>query len=287
MFERVEETAHDLGYCAGTVPGGGRFRAYDHGAHVTAWSPDETPVVFTSAEAVYAADKAIRGGIPVCFPWFGPGRDGQHRPAHGPARLARWQLLRMIERDDVTTLQWRLSETELAGLPGAELAPARFEVVCEQRFGADLDIQLRVRNTGTGWFSFEAALHTYLHVGDIEQVTLDGLGGSEFVDKVTGATDTQRDGVRFTGETDRVYASTADVVVDDPALGRRITVAKEGSATTVVWNPWADKARDMTDLGDDEWRRFVCVETANTGSDAVHLGVGESHLMRLRLSVAG
>lgn len=286
MFERTEETPRQLGQCRGEVPGGGKFRVFDHGAHITEWSPGPTPVLFTSTAAEYAADKAIRGGIPVCFPWFGPGRDGRHKPAHGMARIARWHLADAVERDGVANLTWQLTRSDVDHLPGADLAPRAFEVTYRQTFGRELDCELRVRNTGPGAVAFEAALHTYFHVGDVERVHLEGLAGAEYLDKVTGTTDYQRGDVTFTGETDRVYASTADVTLVDPSLERRIVIAKRGSATTVVWNPWTDKARAMADLADHEWRHFACVETANTGNHAIHLSPGESHAMGVHIAVS-
>ncbi|GAB3710860.1 D-hexose-6-phosphate mutarotase [Mariniluteicoccus flavus] len=294
MFERIEETVTQLGHCQGTVPAtpngddsasAGRFKVFDHGAHITTWSPDATPVLFLSGEALFQAGKAIRGGIPICFPWFADGRDGHAKPAHGPARLARWRLDHVDEVDGVTSLEWRLDEADLVGLPGADAAPRHFEAICRQRFGDRLEVAFSVRNTGEASFGFETALHTYFHVGDVERVSLDGLAGSDFLDKVTGATDTQRGAVTFTGETDRVYDSTATVTIVDPALGRRIVVEKENSATTVVWNPGAEKARGIADLADAEWRQFVCVETANAGEAAIRLTPGESHVMRLVVGV--
>lgn len=286
MFERIEETPNQLGQCTGDVPDGGSFRVLDHGAHVTGWAPGGAPVLFTSTKAVYAPDKGIRGGIPICFPWFADGPDGEHRPAHGPARIARWHLAKAFEAHGVTTLEWHLGRDDVHALPGGDRIPHEFDMTCRQRFATELEVELRVRNTGEESLAYEAALHTYLQVGDVEKVTINGLRGSDYLDKVTGETLTQRGPLELTGETDRVFESTADVTIDDPRLDRRITVAKEGSGTTVVWNPWADKARGIADLGDHEWRRFVCVETANVGRAGIHLASGESHAMRLRLSVA-
>lgn len=261
---------------------------YLHGAHVTHYQPKgEAPVLFMSGKSQFAAGKAIRGGVPVIFPWFG-GKAAA--PAHGFARTAAWALTDVTPADggalrltfslgpsDTTRRQW----------------PHEFEATYAVTVGPALEMEVRVRNPASapGAFKFEEALHTYLAVGDVRQVTIDGLGGREFIDKVDGGKPkTQPPGpFQIEGETDRVYLGTPDTVtVVDPAgpgLGRLLSVSKQGSAATVVWNPWIAKARAMSDFGDDEWPAMLCVETANVADAAVTLQPGQEHVMRAAVRV--
>jgi D-hexose-6-phosphate mutarotase len=204
---------------------------------------------------------------------------------HGFARARGWRLLATDSLPDGrVALALGLDDD------GATRAlwPHPFQARYRVTLGETLELALEVRNTGAGPFTFEAALHTYLAVGDVGAVGVLGLEDTVYIDKVDGVT-RKRHGtgpLRLTGETDRVFLGTrARCVVDDPALRRRLVVDKSGSATTVVWNPWADKAAGIADLEPDDWRRMLCVETANAADDAVTLAPGAGHLMTATLSV--
>jgi glucose-6-phosphate 1-epimerase len=250
---------------------------YLHGAHVTHYQPrDHRPVLFTSAQSYFAPGKPIRGGVPVIFPWFGPHPTDPARPAHGWARTSPWTLQDVSDdgHDGVNvTLQ---------------LGPADgFILACRVHVGPQLTMELDVQNVAAAPQTFEEALHTYLAVADVRQVRIDGLLGRQYLDKVDGMKRKTEDGpVTLTGETDRVYLDTPDTVtVRDPAAGRQITVSKKGSASTVVWNPWVEKAKRLPDFGDDEWPKMLCIETANVADNAVTLAPGQKHTMRARLRV--
>lgn len=291
MFVRESGIGGRLDGVTGEVPAldgfdGGTFGVYDQGATITDWSPYGEPVLFTSAEAVLLPGQAIRGGIPPCFPWFAAGRGGAKRPSHGFARIAPWSLNSASQdQRQVTSLEWRLGSDDVAGVDGAREFNRKFEVRCNQVFGRELTIDFQVRNVDVDDLSYELALHTYLRVGDATAITVDGLGGCDYFDKVGGDDHTQIGPLQLTGETDRIYSSTGTVTVTDPELGRRITVSKQNSRQTVVWNPWKEKARELADFGDEEWREMVCVESANVGRSAVRLHPGEVHVMRVRIGV--
>jgi len=254
--------------------------AYLHGAHVTHYQAlGQSPLLFTSSSSRYSADKAIRGGVPIIFPWFGPRAADPGAPEHGFARTAGWSVESVEQPDDV-------SVAVVLGLEPIQVTRAlwRHEFRIRQRvvFGPRLEMRLEVENRSSEPFTFEEALHTYLRVGDVREVTLRGLAGTTYIDKTDGMKRKREDAetIRFRGATDRVFLETdATCVVEDPVLGRRLVVEKHGSATTVVWNPWSEKAQVMTDLGADEWRSMLCVETANAADDAVHLAPGERHVM--------
>jgi glucose-6-phosphate 1-epimerase len=285
MFERTEATADLCGRVTGDVPGGGRFTVHDHGAHVTEWTPDDTPVLWTSEYARFVPKVGIRGGMPICFPWFANGRRGHKTPAHGFARLSPWKLRRALVVGGVTKLEWQLTPEMIPEIEGVDPDRNNFDVRCLQQFDETLTVTLRIRNTDSHPLVVEEALHTYFHVADIGQVLVHGLTGAEYLDKLTGAYDTQIGPVRFEGEVDRVYWAGGTIEIHDPVLGRAIVVTSANSANTVVWNPWIDKAAQMSDFGDDEWTGMVCVETANVRDNVLHLNPGQAHDMAVHISV--
>lgn len=261
------------------------FGVYDHGAHVWAWQPaGHDPVVWMSERARFEDGKAIRGGVPICFPWFGPGRDGDLRPAHGFARITKWRRTDVSETDGALVVEYELDETITGEQPNW---PHPYRATFRASFGRDeLAMSLTVENTGEKEFSFEEALHTYLSVGDVRSVRITGLEGAEYLDKVTGERAEQVGEVEFTSETDRIYSHPGELVISDPTPGRRLTISKEGSANTVVWNPWIAKAEAMADFGDDEWTGMLCIEAGNVLDDAITLVPGERHEMVQRITVA-
>jgi glucose-6-phosphate 1-epimerase len=256
------------------------------GGHVTDFEPGRLgPVLFTSAHSHFAPGTAIRGGVPIIFPWFGPHPTRTDLPAHGFARTLPWHLATVLPPSGggagVTLTLESSDETR-------RLWPHDFALRYTVLVGRTLDLSLEVHNTGDAPFTFEEALHTYLSVADVRQVRVEGLDGRDYLDKVDGGRrKTQSGPITLTGETDRVYLNTPDTVtVHDPAACRRIVVSKESSATTVVWNPWVDKAKRLTDFGDDEWPRMICIETANAAENAVILPPGGRHTMRAAVEVA-
>lgn len=253
---------------------------YLQGAHVTHWQPrGGTPVLFVASRAVYAPGKAIRGGVPLIFPWFGPHATDKSKPMHGFARSRPWRVTATDTAPDGTvTLELGLDDDTATRALWPHPFRARYRVTV----GDTLAMALEVTNTGTAPFTFEAALHTYFAVGDIRRAGVRGLENTTFIDKVDGFT-RKRHGAEpltLTGETDRVFLGTRTAcVVDDPALRRRLRVDKTGSASTVVWNPWAAKCAEMADMGPDDWRSMICVETANAADDAVTAAPGTKHAM--------
>lgn len=260
--------------------------AYDHGAHVTAWTPaGQQPVLWMSAASGLDDTAPIRGGVPVCWPWFGPGRTKDLSPAHGFARVSPWSFQGVTEGDDQVTATWTLTDGQATN----DRFPQPYAATFTATFGAELELVLTVENTGDEDFSYEEALHTYLAVGDIREVTVTGLDGASYLDKAPGAGPdpvVQQGDITFAGETDRVYASSAPVTVVDLVGGRTITVTTTGAANTVVWNPWIAKAAAMPDFGDDEWQGMICVEGANALDNAVVLPPGGTHTLVYRLTVA-
>jgi len=259
---------------------------YLQGGHVTRWQPHgAAPVLFLSPRAAYAPGKAIRGGVPVVFPWFGAHPTDRQAPMHGFARSRPWRLASSGPGPEESVVLELVLEDDTAT---RALWPSAFNLRYRVSVGDALELVLEVVNTSPAPFTFEAALHSYLAVGDIRAVGITGLENTTYIDKVDGMT-RKRHGaepLRITGETDRVFLGTrARCVVDDRALDRRLSVDKTGSATTVVWNPWMARAAGIADLEPDDWRRMVCVETANAADDAVTLEPGGRHVMTATLRV--
>jgi len=261
-----------------------RAEIYLHGAHVAAYEPTgERPVLYMSPRSNFAPGKPIRGGVPVCFPWFGPKADDPAAPAHGFARLKPWSVQDIVCRGDAITLSLQLdsdAETQAHW-------PFDFEAVLQVTLGDALKLQLEVLNRSGSPFEFTEALHTYFTVSDVRSVSVTGLEAARFVDKVGGVEQgpTGRE-IRFEGETNRAYLNTDDTcVIHDPSWLRKIEVAKSGSRSTVVWNPHVEKATALPDLGDDTWPNFVCVESANALTNTVTLAPGDVHIMSQTIRV--
>lgn len=249
-----------------------------HGGHVLSYTPkDQHDLLWLSSESSFEQGEPIRGGIPVCWPWFGAHPEDESLPAHGFARRCRWEALgcETLPTGD-TQLNLILRDNECT----RHCWDYGFELELIVTVGKQLRVDLVMRNTGDTAFTCTAALHTYFDIGDITTTTVDGLDGHTYIDTVGGAnTRHQQQGpVTFGGEVDRVYLDTTDTcIIHAPARHRRIEVAKQGSRTTVVWNPWIAKAQRMPDFGDDEYTEMLCVETTNAADDLVELAPGASH----------
>jgi D-hexose-6-phosphate mutarotase len=255
---------------------------HDQGAQVTRWAPvGVEPVLYVSSAVRYTVGSSIRAGIPVCWPWFGPGPGGGTEPQHGFVRAAPWELVQRVDADDEATFLHRVT----SGTATSRAWPHAYALELRSRFGRTLEVSLTTRNTGDRPFDYEEALHAYLVVGDVRRARVEGLHGKSFFDKVTQTEREQSGDLEFSGETDAVYRTSAPVTLHDPVLGRRLVVTTEGASNVVVWNPWADKAEEVADIGDDDWTGFVCIEGANAFEHAVTLAPGEEHTLTYHLEV--
>lgn len=266
---------------------------YLQGAHLTHWKPaGAEPVLFLSEQSAFAPGKAIRGGIPIIFPWFGaPASSPVHTPAdapsHGFARTGSWTLrFAALAGDDLHLSLTLDRDPSVPGMFSALQLGADFVI------GSTLQIRLVVLNTAPGEGAaeahFEEALHTYFHVGDLAGVSVEGLAGTNYLDKTENFTrkkETQTE-IHFHGEIDRPYLNTSGpVTLIDQGLRRRIELHKHHSETTVVWNPAAELTSRLPDLAADAWRHFVCIEAANAAENALALKPGEAHTMSVQITV--
>jgi D-hexose-6-phosphate mutarotase len=247
------------------------------GAHVATFQPrGEEPVIWLSPYAKFAPGKSIRGGVPICWPWFGPHKTDNKLPGHGYARTVPWDVLETKALPDGSTfLRFGLVESDATRAQWPHPCSAQLEVTV----GKALRVELVTRNSGDAAFELGEALHTYFQISDVAQMTIRGLENCEYLDKVQDfARLTQQNGIVIESEVDRVYVNTtADCVIEDKGLKRAIRIAKQGSKSTVVWNPWTEKADKMGDFGQDGHRGMVCVESGNALENVVTVAPGEEH----------
>ena len=252
------------------------------GAQVLSYRPiGGSNVLWLSPVAQLGTGKAVRGGIPICWPWFGPHPQDPKKPAHGFVRAAQWDVAGTAGRAGQANIRFSFD--------ARKVDPARWEhaaVVTVDIVVSDvLEIMLTTTNRGTDAIPLTQALHTYLAIGDAAEISIEGLDGRAYIDQLApGQRPLQKGPITITGEVDRIYQQAPDtVVVHDKKLKRKIRVAKKGSASTVVWNPGAEKATRLGDMGPDGYRQMVCVETANAGDDVVTLAPGKRHQLVARI----
>lgn len=262
----------------------GAAEVYLHGAQVTSWRPaGAEEVIFVSERSHWEDGKAIRGGVPVCFPWFRGKSDDPKAPVHGFVRTREWELESVQAGNDGSVTVVCATEADPTT---RRFWPHDFRLVHRITVGKTLQMELIVTNTGGSAFRFEEALHTYFRVSNVETIQVRGLGGAVYLDNMNGnREETQNGDLTLSGPTDNAYLHKEKTIdIADPALLRVLRTEKDNSGTSVVWNPWQQGASKLADLGDDEWHSMACVEAANILGAAVVLGPGEQHVMRSTLT---
>ncbi len=246
------------------------------GAHVASFHPHhlDQPLLFMSQHATYQEGKPIRGGVPICFPWFGGKASDPQAPSHGTVRTRSWDVVSTgVNGDGAVEVQMRLMETD-------------FHVVMTASFGRELDMELAVSNPRPEAFACEQALHTYFSIGDVHQVEITGLERSGFRDQLTGQIHPPtQESIRFADETDRVYQGPVSTIrLRDPVFERTTQIQPRNSHSTVVWNPWIAKSKRLSDFGDDEYLNMCCIETANVGTHGWIIQPGTERRIGVRIS---
>lgn len=261
-----------------------KARVAQHGAHVMEWTPagQSQPVLYMSPDALLEHGKPIRGGIPVCWPWFGGHPSDASQPMHGFARILPWELVRADAKENHVAMLFKLESSA----DTQAFWPQNFRCHLGVSIGASLEVSLMTENLSDMPFSVTEALHTYLTVGDIEKITVRGLAGTKYLDTVGERVMREQEGdITFDREVDRQYASTGGVIIEDQTFSRNLVVNKLGSGTTVVWNPWIEKSKRLTDLPDDAYHGFLCVEAANASESAVTIMPGGKHVLLTQISL--
>jgi glucose-6-phosphate 1-epimerase len=245
-----------------------------HGAHVLSWRPvDEEEVLYLSPDAIFKKGKPIRGGIPICWPWFNAHPSDSTQPSHGLVRGRFWEFVSASEDEFGVELRFAVAD----GIWKAELSV---------RAGEVLEVSLKSKNESEVPIVVSGALHTYLGISDISQVRVVNLDGCEYLDTVGERVMRKQKGdVVFDREVDRIYESSSSTLLVDDLSGRTILVEKMGSPSTVVWNPWAEKAAALSDLPDDGYQKFCCIEAAIANDRAEIIMPGSLHVLMTRISV--
>jgi D-hexose-6-phosphate mutarotase len=260
---------------------GAEAHVYLHGAHVLHYQPaGHAPVLWQSQKSWFEAKKPIRGGIPVCWPWFGPHPSDTNQPVHGFVRLEEWEPVASGATPKATTLTLRYPDSEKVQ------ASAELTVVLT---ADSLMLTLTTTNTGTEHMPLSKAFHTYFAISDVRNISVTGLEGDQYIDMMQPGQPvlTQTGAITFDRQVEHRYIHTprtCDIV--DPGMKRRIVIEKQGSQSTVVWNPWIEKAAAMPDYGDDEYPEMVCVETANCGPNTINLAPNQTHAITTHIRVA-
>ena len=257
-----------------------------YGAHVMSYTPaGAVPVLWMSEKSMFTAGEPIRGGIPVCWPWFGPDVTGKFG-GHGYARVSLWNMVSAGQTPaGETSVTLSLCDKDV----DAKFAPKSFKLELSVTLGATLTVALKIYNTGTDELAYSGALHSYFNVADSAAIKVQGLNDCEYSDKVLNVEGVQSGAIVIDREIDRVYRNTSGIVtVEDPVFNRTIRIAKSGSTSTVVWNPWIEKSKKMPDFGDEEYHTMVCVEAANASAAADDrvLAPGAMAELRQMISIA-
>lgn len=248
-----------------------------YGAHITNFKPYNTSeILWLSPTSYFEEGKPIRGGIPVCFPWFGPHKTDAEKPQHGFVRLMYWDVIHtesMANGETVVKLQ--LCSSEATKLYWNHDFCAEMTIVV----GLKLSVSLKITNTSAKAFEYTCALHSYFSLSSIENITIDGLHNTKYYDQLSG-----KDGIQETEQliinepiTHHYYNTDVPCYITDSAFNRTIMVDKLGSKATTVWNPWKETCANIADLPDEAYHAFLCLETVNAYGDEIHLEAGESH----------
>ena len=247
-----------------------------HGAQVLTWTLiGHPPVLYVSPKAKMTEGIPLRGGIPICWPWFNEHPEDSTLPKHGFARNRFWELVSGEALGKEATLVFKLcSDKETK-----QMFPYDFELTATIRVSDKLRVKLNMKNTGEEIYRVSSALHTYLSVGNIERIQLEGVKGSHYMDQLSDQTEAQyqEKNLQIKEEVDRIYQSMSSVLVRDLDRHRSVFVDKAGSRSTVIWNPWKEKSKSLSDLPDKGYLEFVCVECANAGTDKPTLRPNSSH----------
>ena len=248
-----------------------------YGAHIIQFRPyNSFDVLWMSPSSNFEVGKAIRGGIPICFPWFGPHASDSSLPAHGFARILPWQVVKTSTTDKYETeIVLELNSSEKT----KEYWPYDFKAELLICVGAELTVELSITNTGHQTFQYTSAIHTYFYVSEIANVKIEGLQGASFYKGFGNEVFTQEDeAIEIRQEENRRYVNTeSDIILHDTVFQRKIKTSKKGSKVTVVWNPWSETVKTMNDIPEDGFETFVCIEPANSYNDFIELAPGEQH----------
>ncbi|QYK00025.1 D-hexose-6-phosphate mutarotase [Shewanella psychrotolerans] len=251
-----------------------KARIFMQGAQIESFQPKgKPPLLWVSSADDYQPGSGIRGGIPVCWPWFGMNENPQW-PQHGFARIRLWQLDAVQMQDQAVELKFSLTVDDA----DKQYWPYQSRVELIFNLSDSLSVKLVNTNLGETPFSLTQALHTYFPIEDIHQLKASGFSGANYIEFGEGPYTQDGDEVCFDRETDRVYSQLEDCQLLHTPNGT-IEVHRENSHSAILWNPWIDKSKRLSRFNDKDYLTMVCLEAANVLDDKVTLAPGESHTL--------
>lgn len=255
------------------------------GGQILTWQPKSqvTPVLWMSPRAKFDGKTAIRGGVPICWPWFGEYPYNKKIQNHGYARLLPWD----ISNIEVLACGSIFISMSL-GQKANTIFPEYSELILSINIlvGESLTIELLTNNMGGEPIFISEGLHTYFRIGEIDQITIKGLNPDPYFDIVKNKVLTEASEIKFSEEFGRIYLDhKKECIISDPILKREILIEKNGSSDTAVWNPWAERSQMISDIQPDGWKEFVCVESANTSKNPVLLRQKSTHSHKAKYTV--
>ncbi len=288
---QVESVKLDELNCWRISHGGAELLVAQQGAQILSYQRDgEQPLIWLNDQAVFKHGTPVRTGVPICWPWFGVFKrnppavkdmyevtDPEKAPAHGLVRALDWQLHGIDSAtDDNLRIDFTLPEAE-GKLPGW---PHKVALKLSIVLGDHLGVSLTTTNLSDDKpVTISQALHSYFAVSDVRDVHVEGVANLKYIETLADwQVREQKNELRFAGETDRIYQQVpAQLTIVDPVWKRRVRLTSSGSNAAVIWNPWIDRALNLSDMADDGWQRMLCIETANVMDDVVVLLPGASH----------
>lgn len=263
------------------------------GAQILEYTPrGERPVIWLSDRVEYKRGQGQRGGIPICWPWFGALERNpatvralahdENLPAHGFVRTRDWSLHSIDESDEHTQIKLNFLTDALSQIHWSANAELQLTIT----IGDTLRLELTTRNLGTQPLAATQALHTYFAISAIDKIHLTGFDNTHYIDTLDDWYDHNQDGaIHFAAETDRIYLDVPpSVQLHDSGWNRTIELRTINSASAVVWNPWIEKSKRLTQFAPDAFREMVCIETANVLDDMIELELQATHTLTLEIS---
>jgi glucose-6-phosphate 1-epimerase len=253
-----------------------------HGGHVISFKPEgQEDLIWMSKDAIFDNKAALRGGIPVCWPWFGR----VAAPAHGFARNSTWELIEHRENEQGVIISLGLTDSDTT----RDIWPHKFQLVLNVEVSDSLNVSLNITNTDSAPWRFSGALHTYLNLGDIEKMEVTGMGSSYIDSLLDGKVCEGQEVLTLSDTIDRVYTAPSDeIVLHDNAFDRKLAVCNSGDNSAVLWNPWKQGAESMGDMNNDGYLSMFCIEStlhADSLEAGKELAPGESHQLATQIFI--
>lgn len=251
-----------------------------HGAHLIHFkTKQQAPLIYLSKTTHFNHSKAIRGGVPICWPWFGNTAESKSKnlPSHGFARISKWTISNLKDTAQGVDIEFSLT----ANVETMAMWNHDFNLTLKASLSDHVELTLSTENTGNTDFTYSGALHTYLHVENSKNCSVNGLAAS-YKDSLDNGTRKNNDQILIINDVvDSIYdANEQQIVVTESGSHRKITVDNEGNDSVVVWNPWIEKAKAFADMPDDGYKTMLCIESAITAEQGIVVKAGQTHLLK-------